>query len=402
MQPEEIYEALLEPDSWENPYPLYAALHAHGPVLPAGDGLILVPGYRAVRSILSDARFLVDDAEIFDRVDENWREHPALNRPNLLGLNGADHSRIRGLMSRRLTRQRVQALAPAISAQIDQLLDELAGAGANDSPVDFIEGFAHALPVTVICELIGASDWDRAALRELSRSLTAVVEPEIDDEVLAEGDAAARQLTELFTELIADRRARARDDLASDLVAAAGAPSPMIGQDELIQNLMLLLMAGFECSMNLLGSGLRLVFTEPGLGDGLRSGQLAATSFVEELLRFEPPIQETGRRLATSGEIDGIAVGSDDEIVLLLGAANRDPRRFADPDRFWPDRADPGSLSFGAGPHFCLGAALARLQAELAFPRLLRRFPGLVPAGDPDRRPSAISRGFDRMPVSLG
>jgi cytochrome P450 len=402
LQPEEIYEALLEPDNWEDPYPLYAALHAHGAVLPIDDGLILVPGYQAVRSILSDARFLVDDAEIFDRVDDSWRGHPSLSRPNLLSLNGTEHSRLREPMSRRLTRQRVQSLVPAISAQIDRLLDELALAGADGSPVDLIEAFACALPVAIICELVGADEWDAATLRGLSRSLTAVVEPEIDDEMLAAGDAAALQLAEMCTELVADRRARARDDLVSDLVAAADAPSPRIGPQELIQNLILLATAGFECSMNLLGSGLRLAFTEPGIGEGLRSGQLEPARFVEELLRFEPPIQETGRRLAKPGEIDGIAVGSDDEIVLLLGAANRDPRRFADPDLFLPDRADSGSLSFGAGPHFCLGAGLARLQAELAFPRLLRRFPRLAPAGAPDRRPSAISRGFDRMPVSLG
>jgi cytochrome P450 len=164
----------------------------------------------------------------------------------------------------------------------------------------------------------------------------------------------------------------------------------------------LLLVAGFECSMNLLGSGLQVVFSEPGLGAGLSSGRVTAEGFTEELLRFEPPIQETGRRLASeSGEIDGVAVGGDDELVLLLGAANRDPRRFADPDVFRPGRSDGGSLSFGAGAHFCLGAALARLQAEIAFPRLMRRFPGLAPAGAADRRPSAISRGFDRMPVSL-
>lgn len=142
----------------------------------------------------------------------------------------------------------------------------------------------------------------------------------------------------------------------------------------------------------------------PSQGSGLdsRSGQVTPTGFAEELLRFEPPIQETGRRLASAGEIDGVAVDDDDEIVLLLGAANRDPRRFADPDVFRPGRSDGGSLAFGAGAHFCLGAALARMQAELAFPELMRRFPGLAPAGAADRRPSAISRGFDRMPVSLG
>lgn len=402
MQPEDIYDTLLQPEGWENPYPLYAALHAHGAVLPIGDGLVLVPGYQAVRTVLRDVRFRVDDAEIFASADESWQEHPALNAPNLLSLNGADHARIRDLMRGRLTRQRVHALTPRISAQADRLLGEMALAGADGSPVDFVAAFAYRLPVMVICELIGATDWDLAPLRELSRSLTAVLEPEIDDDVLAAGDAAAVRLTDMFAELVADRRARPRDDLVSDLVAAADAGEARISPAELTANLTLLLVAGLECSMNLLGSGLQIVFTEPGVGDGLRSGQLAPAGFVEELLRYEPPISETGRRLTKPGELDGITIGGDDEIVLLLGAANRDPRKFADPDLFRPERTDGGSLSFGAGAHFCLGAALARRQAELAFPRLLRRFPGLVPAGPAERRPSAMSRGFDRMPISLG
>jgi cytochrome P450 len=402
MQPVDIYEALLEEGIWENPYPLYAALHEHGTVLPIGDGLVLVPGYHAARSVLGGAQFLVDDAEIFDRVDETWRAHPALNAPNLLSINGSDHARIRELLGRRLTRRRVQDLKPSISAQVDRLLDEMALAGADADPVDYVAAFAYPLPAVIICELIGATGWDLTLLRDLSRSLTAVLEPDIDDELLARGDEAAVTLGSMFSDLVADRRARARDDLISDLVAAASEREARLSEAELIHNLILLLVAGFECSMNLLGSGLHVVFNEPRIRAGLISGRVTPASFVEELLRYEPPIGETGRRLAKSGEIDGVAVDSDDEIVLLLGAANRDPRRFADPDVFAPERGDGGSLSFGAGAHFCLGAALARLQSELAFPRLVRRFPGLVPAGPAERRPSAISRGFDRMPISLG
>lgn len=402
MRPEDIYEALLEPAGWENPYPLYAALHAHGPVLAIGDGLVLVPGYHAVRSVLSDGEFLVDDAEIFDRVSEDWREHPALNAPGLLSLNGADHARVRELFSRRLTRKRVQALRPRVSAQVDRLLDELALAGADGGAVDFVAAFAYPLSAIVICELIGATGWDLTQLRGLCRSLLAVLEPDFDDELLAGADAAMVTLRGLAGELVTDRRRRPGDDIVSDFLADPGPREPRIDEAELTHSLILLLVAGIECSMSLLGSGAQIMLTDPEIGAGLSSGSITPASFVEELLRYEPPTQETGRRRATPGEIDGISVGSDDEIVLLLGAANRDPRRFTDPDVFRPGRSDAGSLAFGAGPHFCLGAALARLQAELAFPRLMLRFPELAPAGSADRRPSAISRGFDRMPVSLG
>ncbi len=402
MQPEDIYEALLEPEGTADPYPLYAALHEHGPVLAAGDGLVLVPGHQAVRSVLRDQRFMVDDAEVFDRVDTSWREHPVLNAPNLLSLNGAGHDKIRGLMAPWFTRQRVRGLAPMVSALADRLLDAMALAGADGSPVDFIAEFAYALPAAVISELIGAADWDAAELRQLSGKLAAVLEPEVDDDVIARGDAAAITLAGMFTELIAQRRARPRDDLVSELAAITAAPDAPISHGELVQNLILLLSAGIECSMNVHGSALQLIFTEPGVRDGLRSGQITPAAFVEEVLRFESPVQDTGRRLAGGGEIGGVAVDDDDEIVLLIGAANRDPRRFADPDVFRPERADPGTLSFGAGRHFCLGAALARLEAEVGFDRLLRRFPGIRAAGAPQRRPGLTSRGFDRLPVSLG
>ncbi|HET9897638.1 MAG TPA: cytochrome P450 [Streptosporangiaceae bacterium] len=401
MLPEAIYEALLEPGGAADPYPLYAALHEHGSVVQAGEGLVLVPGYRAVRSILSDQRFVVDDAEIFDRGDADWRDHPVLNAPNLLSLNGAGHDRIRGLMAPWFTRQRVRALAPMVSAQVDRLLDEMALAGRDGGPVDFIAGFAYALPAAVICELIGATGWDLVALRGLSSQLSAVLEPEIDEDILAEGDAAAVTLAGMFSELVAERRARPRDDLVSELTALVDSPDVPISQGELVQNLILLLSAGIECSMNVHGSALHIVFTQAGVADSLRSGQVAPAAFVEEVLRFESPVQDTGRRLAGGGELDGVEVDCDDEIMLLIGAANRDPRRFSDPDLFRPERTDPGALSFGAGRHFCLGAALARLEAEVGFARLLRRFPRICPAGQADRRPSLTSRGFDRMPVSL-
>jgi cytochrome P450 len=401
VEPEAIYAALLEADGMEDPYPLYAALHEHGSIMVAEPGLVLIPGYEVVRSVLADPEFGVDDAEVFDRGFPDWRDHPALDAQNLLSLNGADHGRIRALLAGRFTRRRVQALEPVVGALIDELLEVMADRGADGSPVDFMADFAYALPVAVICELLGVPDWDAGALRALGRSLTAVLEPEIDDDVLAEGDAAAVTLAGMFAEVTADRRARPRDDLISELVAVADSPDAPISRSELIQNLILLLIAGFECSASLFGSGLRIVLTGQEAGDSLRSGSVAPDAFVEEVLRYESPVQDTGRRRRSPGEISGVAIETDDELVLLLGAANRDPRRFADPDAFRPHRTDSGSLSFGAGPHFCLGATLARLEATMAFPRLLRRFPALAAAGQPQRRPGATSRTFARMPVRI-
>jgi len=403
MDAQETFNALLEPAGRDDPYPLYAALHEFGDVIVVGPGLMLVPGYAAASSVLRDPGFKAVDAKRLDQVYPGWRDHPALNAESLLNLNGDDHARIRALFARQFTHRRVQALEPAIGGLTDALLDVMADLGAGGAPVDFMREFAFALPVTVICELIGVPEQHREGFRPLARRLTATLEPFLLDAAgLAAADAAAITLAELFADLVAERTTRPRDDLLSALVAAAAADDAQISTAELIQNLILLLVAGFETTTNLLGNGLRIILSDPTVGDGLRSGQVAAEAFADEVLRYDSPVQYTNRVPTGQAELDGVAVGPGDELVLLLGAANRDPARFADPDEFLPDRADGGPLSFGAGAHFCLGAALARLEGAIAFPRLLRRFGDLSQAGEAERRTGLVLRGFERLPVSLG
>lgn len=401
MDPLAIFTALLGPDGMADPYPLYAALQEHGEVIAAGPGFVLVPGYRAANTVLRDADYRVEDAESLDRASPGWREHPSLSADGLLNLNGQEHARLRGLMIRQFTHRRVQALEPAIARLTDSLLGKLADGGAGGQPVDFMQDFAFALPVAVICELIGVPDWDLGQLRPLARSLTAILEPLADQGMLVQADAAAVTLGEMFDELTAERRASPRDDLVSELVAAADSPGTRIGQRELVENLILLLVAGFETTTNLLGNGLQIALSDPAAGDDLRSGAVPPAAFVEEVLRFDSPVQQTGRRRRGSGELAGVEVGGE-QLIVMLEAANRDPRRFTEPDSFRPGRPDGGPLSFGAGAHFCLGAALARLEGTVAFPRLLRRFPGLAAAGQPERRAGMTFRGFERLPVSLG
>lgn len=403
MEVLEIFNGLLGPAGMADPYPLYAALHEHGPIVRADEQVVLVPGYELASSVLRDGAFRVPDAELLDEVNPSWREHPSLDPNSMLTLNGDPHSRIRSLFSRQFTKRRIAGLEPAVIAQTDALLDKIADLGAGGTPVDFMDEFAFALPVSVICELIGVPESERDEFRPLARSLTATLEPLIDEAGLVEADGAALKLAEMFASLVAERRARPADDLLSGLVAAAAADEERISENELIQNLILLLVAGFETTTNLLGNGVQVVLTDPSAGDGLLSGVPdAAAAFVEEVLRFDSPVQfAEDRRRKVPAEVGGFTVDPHDHLIVMLGAANHDPRRFAEPGRFWPGRPDPGPLSFGGGAHFCLGAALARLEGTVAFPRLFSRFPALAAAKPPERRASLVLRGFEHLMITV-
>jgi cytochrome P450 len=255
--------------------------------------------------------------------------------------------------------------------------------------------FAYLLPVTVICELIGIPDEDREGFRPVARDLAAVFELE-DVEALPTINAAATRLLEYFTDLAAKRRADPRDDLLSDLLAQSD--EGRLTDFELLHNLTLLLVAGFETTTNLLGNGLHIVLTDPS---GAQAAKLASPpAFVEEVLRYDSPVQLTSR-VGYDTKLHGVPISRDFGVVTLLGAGNRDPRRFTDPSRFDPGRADGGPLSFGGGAHFCIGAALARLEGAVAFPRLFSRFPKIAAAGEPTRRDTLVLRGFDTLPITV-
>jgi cytochrome P450 len=281
----------------------------------------------------------------------------------------------------------------------DGLLDAMADRGADGSAVEFMHDFAYLLPVTVICELIGIPEADREGFRPVARDLAGVFEV-TDIDTLPAINAAATELLAYFTALAAERRAAPRDDLLSNLLAVSDSGDGRLDEAELLHNLTLLLVAGFETTTNLLGNGLQIVLRDPPAGEAVRDGSVPASAFVEEVLRYDSPVQLTSR-IGYDTSLGGVAVAEGTGVVTLLGAGNRDPRRFTDPSRFDPARPDGGPLSFGGGAHFCIGAALARLEGAVAFPRLLRRFPKISPAGEPTRRDRLLLRGFDTLPVTL-
>ncbi|WP_341720376.1 cytochrome P450 [Micromonospora sp. FIMYZ51] len=403
MDAVEAFASLMSPAGRIDPYPAYERLRAHGPVVQAGPDLYAVTGYAEIDELLRDARIRVLDDQLRDDVLPEWRNSPAVSSiaRSMLRTNPPDHSRMRRLAAGAFTPRRIGAMREVVAAQAGELIETMAAAGRNGTPVDFMAEFAYPLPVGVICALLGVPTADRPLFRRWAADLTGVLEPEITPAELAVADAGATQLRDYFTELVAARRRRPADDLTTALVQAYDADDRLSGE-ELLANLVILLVAGFETTTNLLGNGLAVLLAHPGAAEGLRRHPEHAPAYVDELLRYDSPVQLTTRTSGAAVRIGGVELPAGSWLLLLFGAANRDPRRYPEPDRFDPWRALLNPLSFGAGPHYCLGAGLARLEAQVAFPLLLRRLPELAPAGASRRRIRLTLRGYDVLPITVG
>jgi cytochrome P450 len=387
----------------EDPYPRYRRLREISPVVRAEDGALVVTRYADCAHVARDARFahLPPDMLAFLGFPD-WTEHPALRMfyTSLLIQNPPDHTRLRRLVSGAFTARRVQALRPAIERMVEDLLDGL------DGTVDFVERFAFPLPVNVIGELLGVPAGDRAQFQSLVRDWTQVLEI-LTPEALRTADPAAATIRDYLAGLVAERRRTyAADpdapaaDLLSALVAVEEAGDQLTGE-ELLTTAALLFAAGFETTTNLLSNGLVALLANPAQLAALRDWPDLAQPAVEELLRFDSPVQLISRVVVDPVELGGIPIDGGERVVAYLGAGNRDPERFAEPDRLQLARVGDPPLSFGGGIHYCLGAPLARLEAQIALPALLRRFPRLALSGTPQRRESLTIKGFVRLPVDL-
>ncbi|MGI5401023.1 cytochrome P450 family protein [Streptomyces sp. CA-135486] len=377
-----------------DPHPFYAALRERGPAarvpLANGSEAWLVTGYDEVRGLLADPRFsnVPPRGAGRPKPDSPGQQARALLARHMLNTDAPDHVRLRHLVTRTFTPRRVDALQPRIHELVARLLREI----PRGAEVDLVDAFAFPLPVLVIGEVLGVPPADRDALREWTYQVGSPAH------TLPPGalDDAWSSLHAYFTSLIDTKRRAPGDDLFSSLVQGE------LDNDELLAMAFLLLFAGYETTMNLLASAALLLLTHPA--------ELAEPHWphvVEETLRQASPLEgATWRRTVDEVELKGTRIPAGASVLGVLAAASRDPLRYPEPDAFrpqrWADERTPPSLAFGHGPHYCVGARLARLEAQIALPALFEAFPGLQLAADPSQlsyRPGLLVRGPRVLPV---
>jgi cytochrome P450 len=389
---------LATPAGQADPYPIYARLRRLGPALPGPGDTLIVTGYRECAALLREPRLGKHPGRLLAAAGfPDWRERPALSLmfESMLMINPPEHTRVRRLVARAFTAQRVAGMRPAVEAIADRLLDGLA------DEIDFVEEIAFPFPVTVVGELLGVPAADRPMFRELVAAWSPVLEI-LDRPPLDRADAAAREIIAYFAALADARRREPRDDLVSALVGGGPGDEPPLTDEEIIRTAALILAAGFETTTGLLANGLLALLDHPDQTARLRAESELARPAVEELLRYDPPVQLVYGRTAVDDLVVGdLTLHAGQRVVAVLGAANRDPSVFTDPDRLILDRDDGIPLSFGAGIHHCLGAALARLEGQVLLPRLLGRYPSLRLAGAGTRRAGNTIRGYASLPLAL-
>ena len=399
MSDELLFRIVTDPDVIADPYPLLRELRETAPVHKTGfSDFWILSRFEDCRAALRDQRL---------GSPEPGEEAPSLlpspterrsDRPrSLLFLNPPDHTRIRSLVSRAFTPRRVERLRPTVEAMTAELLDPVAAAGE----CDLIESLAFPLPANVISELVGVPIADRDWLRPIVSDLAARLEPNRQRAEVERADASGARMNEYLDGLIDRRRAEPADDLLSGLIAASDGEDRLT-QQEVATTVSLIYAAGFETTMNLIGNIVHTLMRHPDQLARLRADRSLVPAAVDEVLRFEPPVQIDGRYVRADTEIGGHTVPQGHGVLTLLGAANRDPAAVEDPDRFDVGRAEVPMLSFGSGIHYCLGAALARLEGQVVLEALLDRFGTWTPLEDnPPWKRRLTLRGLASLPVAF-
>ncbi|MFG1717509.1 cytochrome P450 [Micromonospora chalcea] len=404
MDVSEILTGLYSEQGRQNPYPFYAALHEHGPInaVPAraehSTVSAVAGGYDMVDQILRDPAW-------YKGFPPGWEEQEILRTflTSMMFVNPPDHTRMRAVFAKTFTPRRLVALEPVIERVVAECLDHMAEAGADGAEVDFVADFAYPVPALVMAEFIGLPAADLAWYRQRVDWIDEYMDVAgKTPERLARANQAAEELRVYYRDLIAHRRRAPSHDLISGLVEVLDAGGVDLTEEELISNLIVLFNASFVTTVYMFSNGLPLLLEHPHVTAALPGDDSLARGCVEEVLRMESPVHFLARSAPAGVDLGGVPVDRDDNVLLLIAAANRDPARFPDPNRFDPRRPGPPSLAFGVGLHFCLGSAVSRLEGRLALPRLFARFPRLAVTQPYTYSGSLFLRGIDKLFVTTG
>jgi len=398
---EEVSWNPLDPGFVADPYPDYQRLRDDDPVHRTLVGVLLVTRYDDVYDVLRNPNTSVrrerhDDVPgHMKRLNERYEERT----PSILGLDPPDHTRLRKLVQRTFTPRAIGRMRDQTTSIVDGLLDDLADRGE----IDLIADYAFVVPFAVIHSMLGLPDADMVRVRAWSQALVQTLEPFMTPEQVDEAIEGGTRMDEYLREALAWKRSEPGDDLFTELIAVEEEGDSM-SEQELLSMVSLLFVAGHETTVNLIGNGTCALLAHPNELARVRDDSTVDETLADELLRYDSPVQNSGRRILEPMVLSGVEVEAGEMVMTALGAANRDPR-------FWGDTADdldvtrPDAarhVSFGSGVHHCLGAALARMEGEIAVTRLLRRFGELSLAAEPTFNGRIILRGRDRIPITLG
>lgn len=385
---------LVPPEEWADPHPHYHRMRAETPILsvPEWDEYVFTR-FDDCERILRDPTMSADPDR--RRLDIPFMDFGGMDRPrSMLMMDAPDHTRLRKLVSKAFTPRTVEQLRPHVAELAAGML-----ADVDPTGFDLIASLGFPLPVTVICELLGVPAEDQHLFGPWSSDASRMLDANLDEATIQRGLLAFMSLVNYLNGIFEERRAAPRDDLLSALLAAEE-EGDRLTEEELRATVVLLFVAGHETTMNLIGNGAVALLRQRDQWERLVADPSLAPGAVEEVLRFDGPVHLTGRTATVPTTIDDVEVEPGQGLVTLLAAANRDPERFPEPDRLDISRADSHHLTFSQGAHYCLGAALARLEGQEVFKQLTKRFPNLELIEEPVHREHFVLRGYTAVRVA--
>jgi cytochrome P450 len=391
----------FRPDVIADPYPHYEEMRRAGPITWNDQfAAWLVTGFDDCSAVLKDPERFSSERERRTTPNQMRQMQAGGRAATVLNSDPPKHTQLRNLVNKAFTPRSIAALEPRVRAIVDQALDE----AIVDGQMDVVDGLAYPLPVTVIAEMLGVPPEDRALFKRWSDDAVTPVTPDTPEEEAQRRWRSVMDLREYFKDVIARRRRQPGDDLVSRLVTARDEGNAL-SEEELLAFVVLLLLAGNETTTNLISNGVLALTRNPDQQARLRAEPGLMPSAVEEFLRYDGPVQGTSRVVLEPLSLRGVDLKPGDTVMPMLAAANRDPTHFADADRLLLDRDENDHLAFGWGIHFCLGSNVARLEASIAFEKLLQRMPSIElaqPEGSLHYRPAFILRGLEHLRIAGG